>query len=170
MVSKELRNVLLNNSERMKVGSRPRRVILSHCSRFVGGAEASRPPGGLRAASGHGPPAQGSQSRQWARATWPCPSRHLCHGAQGPACCSVGPWFRFSLMVTFRACILTCFTVFPAHFPLACLFHTAQLHVVWRSRASRTLRTGLGHCPLLGTHRGFQGDGSLAPDGLWTAC
>lgn len=56
MVSKELRNVLLNNSERMKVGSRPRRVILSHCSRFVGGAEASRPPGGLRAASGRGPP------------------------------------------------------------------------------------------------------------------
>lgn len=106
MVSKELRNVLLNNSERMKVGSRPRRVILSHCSRFVGGAEASRPPGGLRAASGHGPPAQGSQRHQWARATWPCPSRRLCHGAQGPACCSVGPWFRLSLTVTFRACIL----------------------------------------------------------------
>ena len=95
MVSKELRNVLLNNSERMKVGSRPRRAVLSRCSRFVGGARAQlptrgsqsrqwsqvaclgvseppvgtgRPSGGLRATSGLGPPFWGSQSHQWARA------------------------------------------------------------------------------------------------------
>lgn len=70
MVSKELRNVLLNNSERMKVGSRPRRAALSHCSHSVGGAGAQ-------------PPARGCQSCQWAQAAPPRPPRRLGRGARG---------------------------------------------------------------------------------------
>ena len=106
MVSKELRNVLLNNSERMKVGSRPRRAVLSCCSRFVGGAGAQ-------------PPAWGSQSLQWARAARPGVSEPPV-GAGGLAAsfpqsvswgtgaCLVlcGPWFHVSLTVAFRACVL----------------------------------------------------------------
>ena len=89
MVSKELRNVLLNNSERMKVGSRPRRAVLSHCSNSVGGAGAQLP-------------ARGCQSCQWAQAALPRPSHRLCRGAWGPACCSVGAWFCLSLTSAFR--------------------------------------------------------------------
>ena len=101
MVSKELRNVLLNNSERMKVGSRPRRAVLSHCLNSVRGTGAQ-------------PPAPGCQSCQWVQAALPRPSRCLCHGARGPACCSLGAWFYLSLMLPFRffhfrACVLLAF-------------------------------------------------------------
>lgn len=146
MVSKELRNVLLNNSERMKVGSRPRRAVLSCCSRFVGGARAQlpargsqsrqwsqvaclgvseppvgagRPSGGLRATSGRGPPFWGSQSHHWVRAAHP--------GVSEPPLGAGRPAASFPPSVSWGtgACLLLCgpwFRVFLTVAFRACIY------------------------------------------------
>lgn len=151
MVSKELRNVLLNNSERVKVPlTQPRARVRSAGGAFLsartrlGGAgpdaalpvcpswtEGSRAARGPQPLPGTGCPAASCPPR-WAHTICVTGDRRL------PAA-PVGAWlcfFPFSLDFFHFWALFICFTVFPAHFPLACLFNAAHLCVVWRPPSS----------------------------------
>lgn len=125
MVSKELRNVLLNNSERMKV---PAAQTRRTCSGLCGRSWAQHRPGVCPSWAGGIPAAWWSLSSWQARAVrcaLPAPLR----GVQAP-CFSCGHYFSgFHRRFHVQAPVFIGCMVFPAHFPPQSSFSPSRVYL-----------------------------------------